>query len=209
MEAQNVLTALPREIFALVLRQLDAASIAFLALCSKALWTAIRREKTENILPDAQRKLRISDFVRDPELLAAGLMLLEFPCESLTLWAIRVGSVSSLEYLRRIGFLDAKSVCTAAAKKGDLAVLEWSLTPDIYRYWASSDCKTLAHQKSAMARAWVQKNGCPCFARDCLSFIGSRFTTRSARCMLPTRQPTSESLLEHRHNPRPALDPVG
>ncbi len=167
-----LLSALPRELLALIIRWLDAASIAFLALCGKAMRDAIRREKTEGWLSAAQQKLAVSDFVRDPKLLAIGLAVLEFPCVSLTAWAVRAGSVPVLDFLRQIGFLDAKIVCRAAATKGDLAVLEWSLSTDIRRHWGPDECRAGALSGSESALTWVKKNGCPCPARDLAMHFG-------------------------------------
>lgn len=170
--AGRVLTALPRELFVLILGSLDAASIACLALCSKALRNAIREK-----IPAAQRTLRVSDFVRDPKVLAVGLATFEFPCVSLTAWAVRAGSIPTLDYLRRIGFLDAKSVCSAAIKKMDLVVLEWSLLSGVHQYWTPANCEAVARsyrsgaglrRHDAQLLVWVIKNGCPCLWRHAI-----------------------------------------
>jgi hypothetical protein len=177
---ENALIALPKELFFLTLQRLDVASIACLALCSKTLRAAVNEK-----LPAAQRKLRVSDFVRDPKLLAVGLATFEFPCVSLTAWAVRVGSVPALDYLWRIGFLDAKKVCGAAVREKDLAVLEWSLSSDLHRYWTPADCEAAAFSRLLDCEAtaflrltgsdvglltWVVKNGCPCSGRDLAEF---------------------------------------
>lgn len=182
IEAQNALTdLLPREVLCLVLQWLDIASVAVVALCCKALRNAVRRGRKKGQLPP---KLELSDFVRDPRLLAFGLATLEFPCESLTRWAIRVGSVPTLDYLRRIGFLDAKIVCGAAVRQNDLAILEWSLLPDIRQYWAAEDCR-VAILGSAEVRAWVLKNGCSCLPRTILRIQDSRHASRADEVHAP------------------------
>lgn len=203
IEARCLLTELPRELLGLTLLWLDTATIAILSLCNKALRNAVRRGRKKGMLPPKQK---ISDFVRDPKLLALGLALFEFPCESLTRWAIRVGSVPTLDYLRQIGFLDAKIVCGAAVRRKDLAILEWSLLPDIRRYWASEDCRA-AILGSAEVQAWVQKNGCPCLPHILLCIQNNRHASRAhegvrashraahaqlAACghMLPSQRPT-------------------
>ena len=167
---ENALIALPKELFFLTIWWLDVASIACLAMCSKTLRAAVNEK-----LPAAQRKLRVSDFVRDPKLLAVGLATFEFPCVSLTAWAVRVGSVPALDYLWRIGFLDAKKVCGAAVREKDLAVLEWSLSSGIHRYWTPAYCYKAAAFSGLMDSdvgllTWVVKNGCPCSGRDLAEF---------------------------------------
>jgi hypothetical protein len=206
--AKNVLTpgALPKELFFLTLQWLDVASVACLALCSKSLRAAVCEK-----FPAAQRKLRVSDFVRDPKLLAVGLATFEFPCVSLTAWAIRVGSVPTLDYLWRIGFLDAKNVCSAAVKEKNLAVLEWSLAPDVHRYWTPGDCEAAVSSavlgSDAELLSWVAINGCPCSERSLAEFgsfdhFGNKtafsVAVRAARATLAMRCPA----LPPRQSPR-------
>lgn len=218
--AGRVLTALPRELFVLILGLLDAASIACLALCSKALRNAIREK-----IPAAQRTLRVSDFVRDPKVLAVGLATFEFPCVSLTVWAVRAGSIPTLDYLRRIGFLDAKSVCSAAIKEMDLVVLEWSLFAGVHQYWTPANCEAVARayrsgaglrRREAQLLVWVIKNGCPCSWRHAFKEAKMssgaaalcRHLERARPSMAPHRPRTNSPQIPQPARPIPLSRPI-